>query len=337
MESPTASLKKKRRDSKLKDATELAALKLKSKKNVATNSSQKNQQNFIHYGEDENSSWLVSLREQGKKAFRCYVLGSSSVGKTSLCFRMSKNILVDVPSTDDEVHIIECNISKQQYTTNNNNNNNNNNSPAPPKKHNKIKLVPITLEVIDALSTSSEDISRKKREYPTAYICTYSVSDRESYEFAVNLIENLKIHAHAFHPIILASCKADLQNDPNQFEIKQIYASKFAAKHKVQFIATSSLNAIGIDELTSRVGELLLKYTKTYNKLNRISNGGNAVNKYYDSSDDENENKNNDSDIFACAVGNCGTGRDRNRYNTEKSIPQIDKYDRNNVSTCVVV
>ena len=43
MQSPTASLKKKRRDSKLKDATELAALKLKSKKNVATNSSQKNQ------------------------------------------------------------------------------------------------------------------------------------------------------------------------------------------------------------------------------------------------------------------------------------------------------
>ena len=61
------------------------------------------------------------------------------------------------------------------------------------------------------------------------------------------------------------------------------------------------------------------------------------INKYYDSSDDENENKNNDSDIFACAVGNCGTGRDRNRYNTEKSIPQIDKYDRNNASTCVVV
>ena len=105
----------------------------------------------------------------------------------------------------------------------------------------------------------------------------------------------------------------------------------------MQFIATSSLNAIGIDELTSRVGELLLKYTKTYNKLNRISNGGNAINKYYDSSDDENENKNNDSDIFACAVGNCGTGRDRNRYNNEKSIPQIDKYDRNNASTCVVV
>ena len=49
---------------------------------------------------------------------------------------MSKNILVDVPSTDDEVHIIECNISKQQYTTNNNNNinNNNNKSTAPPKK-----------------------------------------------------------------------------------------------------------------------------------------------------------------------------------------------------------
>ena len=42
MQSPTASLKKKRRDSKLKDAKELAALKLKSKKNVATNSSQKN-------------------------------------------------------------------------------------------------------------------------------------------------------------------------------------------------------------------------------------------------------------------------------------------------------
>ena len=78
---------------------------------------------------------------------------------------------------------------------------------APSKKNNKTKLVPITLEVIDALSTSSEDISRKKREYPTAYICTYSVSDRESYEFAVNLIENLKIHAHAFHPIILASAK----------------------------------------------------------------------------------------------------------------------------------
>ena len=74
-----------------------------------------------------------------------------------------------------------------------------------------------------------------------------------------------------------------------------------------------------------------------YNKLNRISNGGNAINKYYDSSDDENENKNSDSDIFACAVGNCGTGRDRNRYNNEKSIPQIDKYDRNNASTCVVV
>ena len=124
--------------------------------------------------------------------------------------------------------------------------------------------------------------------------------------------------------VATASCKSDLQNDPNQFEIKQIYASKFAAKHKVQFIATSSLNAIGIDELTSRVGELLLKYTKTYNKLNRISNGGNAINKYDDSSDDENENKNNNSDIFACAVGNCGTGRDRNRYNNEKSIFIID-------------
>ena len=64
---------------------------------------------------DENSAWLIEARRCGKKAFRVYVLGGASVGKTSLCFRMSKGLLVDVPpSDDDEVHVIDLNVPKQQ-------------------------------------------------------------------------------------------------------------------------------------------------------------------------------------------------------------------------------
>ncbi len=114
-------------------------------------------------------------------------------------------------------------------------------------------------------------------------------------------------------------------------EVKQKYARKFAAKHKIHFIATSALNALGIDELMSRVGELLLKYRKTYNKLNKISNDGGMA---HDSSDDENDKN---GDLLLCAAGNCGSGRDRTRYNNEKSIPQIDTYERENATSCTAM
>eukprot|EP00943_MAST-04B_sp_MAST-4B-sp1_P007567 g7567.t1 len=313
MEPPTVALQKKRRDSKLKERSNSLNI-------VSTNISD---DNMKHTDSDENSSWLVSLREQGKKAFRCYVIGDASVGKTSLCFRMSKGILVDVPSTDDELHIIECDISKQQKSTSGNNRN---------SVHvNKGKLVPVTLEIIDVLSSSADIISKTKREYPTAYICTYSVTSTKSYEYAKELIENLKLHAHAFHPIIMTSCKSDLQNNLDQMEVKEKYARRFAAKHKIHFVTTSALNSLGIDELMSRVGELLLKYRKTYNKLNKISNKGSIT---HDSSDDE-SGKN--GDLLLCAAGNCGSGRDRARYNNEKSISQIDKYERESVTSCTVM
>lgn len=181
---------------------------------------------------DENSAWLVEARRRGKKAFRVYVLGGASVGKTSLCFRMSKGLLVDVPSSDDdEVHIIDLNISKQQLKL------------GLSDKVTSKNLVPMSLEVIDCLASSAITISKTKREYPTAYICAYSVVDKQSYLTAIELVENLKLHAHAFHPILLVSCKNDLYDGTTRSNrVRTSKAREFASKHKVHFITTSSAN-----------------------------------------------------------------------------------------------
>ena len=258
---------------------------------------------------DENSAWLIEARRRGKKAFRVYVLGGASVGKTSLCFRMSKGLLVDVPpSDDDEVHVIDLNVSKPQLKFGQN------------KKTATKNLVPMSLEVIDCLASSATSISKTKREYPTAYVCAYSVVDKHSYLKAIELVQNLKLHAHAFHPILLVSCKNDLYDGTSKSNrVRKSKARGFASEHKVHFVETSAQNN-SMGDLTLRVSELLLKYCKTYDKLNNIGDDAN-------SSDEE-----NDGSLMLCAA-NCGSSRNRSKsYNSEESIEAIDDYDRDSIA-----
>ena len=64
---------------------------------------------------------------------------------------MSKGLLVDVPpSDDDEVHVIDLNVPKQQLKLGHKNKAASNN------------LVPMSLEVIDCLASSATRISKTK-------------------------------------------------------------------------------------------------------------------------------------------------------------------------------
>jgi len=180
--------------------------------------------------------------------YRLLVLGSASVGKSTLTIQYVQNVFVDVynPTVEDSYR----------------------------------KAVTLGEEafLLDILDTAGvEDFSAVRQHYMKTghgFLCVYSITSKFSFSQVAQFHEDiLQIKDSSVAPIVIVGNKCDMES---QREVPTDMGRKYADKFGIPFFETSAKNKVYVEEAFMAVLRQILKYSpdkvkKKYKKDHRRS------------------------------------------------------------------
>lgn len=109
----------------------------------------------------------------------------------------------------------------------------------------------------------------------------YDITNRSSFENVTGWLAQVHEHAHENLVLILVGNKCDLAHQPQTREVSTLEAARFAAKHSMEFLETSALDATNVvdafKKLIVPVGRLLSPSGPSQTKIAKLPPGWRRV------------------------------------------------------------
>ncbi|CRG94314.1 ras-related protein Rab-5A, putative [Plasmodium gallinaceum] len=207
-----------------------------------------------------------------KNSYKTVLLGESSVGKSSIVLRLTKDTFHDNTNTTigasfctyvvnlNELKVNNSNININNNTINENNDNNNNNNES---------ICNIKFDIWDTAGQERyASIVPLYYRGATCAIVVFDISNSNSLDRAKTWVNQLKISSN--YIIILVANKID----KNKFQVDMLEVQKYAQENNLLFIQTSAKTGTNIKNIFYMLAEEIYK-----NIINKKGSIDSTINK----------------------------------------------------------
>ncbi|CRG98739.1 ras-related protein Rab-5A, putative [Plasmodium relictum] len=219
-----------------------------------------------------------------KSSYKTVLLGESSVGKSSIVLRLTKDTFHDNTNTTIGASFCTYVVNLNELKVKNNNiNKNNNNDNILNENNNNESVCNIKFDIWDTAGQERyASIVPLYYRGATCAIVVFDISNSNSLDRAKTWVNQLKISSN--YIIILVANKID----KNKFQVDMLEVQKYAQENNLLFIQTSAKTGTNIKNIFYMLAEEIYK-----NIINKKGSIDNTINKNLISLDKEKNQKKN--------------------------------------------